>query len=76
MSIDLATPRQASCSVFCSAIQAPIITSMVVSMSAPRSRRSSTNLDGRAEHDAEQRRPAASARKKFAPASITHMYIM
>ena len=29
--------------MFCSAIQAPIITSMVVSMSAPRSRRSSTN---------------------------------
>ena len=76
MSIDLATPDQVSCSVFCRAIQAPIITSMVVSMSAPAQPAQQHELDGRAQRDAEQRPPARSARKKFTPASITHMYIM
>ena len=41
--IDLATPLQVSCSMFCSTIQAPIITSMVVSMLAPRSFRRRVN---------------------------------
>ena len=36
----LATPPQASSSAFCSVIQSPIITSMVVSMEAARSGRS------------------------------------
>ena len=42
----------------------------------PRSRRSRTNSMRRAQRDAEQRPPARSARKKFTPASITHMNIM
>ena len=41
LAIDWATPVQASCSEFCSTIQAPIITSMVTSMSDERSGRSS-----------------------------------
>ncbi len=43
MTIDLATPPQTSSSVFCITIQAPIITSIMVSMSAPRIGRSSAN---------------------------------
>ncbi len=41
--IDSATPAQTSCSLFCMTIQAPIMTSIVVSMSAPRRRLSSSN---------------------------------
>ena len=41
--IDSATPDHISCSLFCMTIQAPIITSIVVSMSAPRRRLSRSN---------------------------------
>ena len=75
MSIDLATPDQANCSMFCSAIQAPIMTSMVVSMSAPRSRRSRTNSIA-APSAMPSMTASTRARKKFTPASITHMHIM
>jgi hypothetical protein len=53
----LATPPQASSSPFWSAIQSPIITSMVVSMEAPRSGRSSSHS-----HSAPASAPPAMAR--------------
>ncbi len=63
--MDLATPLNANCQKFWSAIPAPIITSMTVSMSAPRSLLSSTNSIS-----APSATPSAAARtrerKKFA----------
>ena len=68
--MDLAMPVQVNCSRFCIAIQAPIMTSMVVSMSAPRSGRSSTNSIS-----APRTTPRAMASrmlaKKFTPSTMT-----
>ena len=75
MSIDFATPDQANCSRFCSAIQAPIITSMVVSISAPRRRRSRTSSIA-PPSAIPSSTASTSAKKKFTPANITHMNIM
>ena len=71
---DLATPPHAISSVFCITIQAPIITSMVVSMSAPRTGRNSASSMSRP-----SRNPAssaqASAAKKFMPSMAASRYM-
>ena len=64
-----ATPPKVSCSLACMAMPAPIITSMVVSMSAPFSGRSSTNSI-----TAPSATPSVAAsssdRKKFSPSRL------
>ena len=70
VAIDLATPPHTIISLFCITIHAPIITSIVVSMSAPRIGRSRTNSTS-----APSSRPAAiaigMARKKLTPPVAT-----
>ena len=63
---DFATPPQIHSAPDCIAIQAPIITSMVVSISAPRSGRSSV-ISMAAPSSQPARMAMGSARKKFTP---------
>jgi hypothetical protein len=72
--IDSATPLQISCSVFCMMIQAPIITSMVVSISARRRRlRSASSMT--APTSAPSTMASRRAAKKSKPRRITSAYM-
>ena len=70
VTIALATPPQTRSSVFCITIQAPIITSMTVSMSALRIGRSSA-ISISAPSSTPARMAITSPRKKFSPSVAT-----
>jgi hypothetical protein len=69
VTIAFATPPQTKSSVFCMTIQAPIITSITVSISAPRIGRSSTTSIS-APSSAPAIIATARPRKKLSPSAV------